>query len=286
MTKEEFPQDMEEILRWFRSTYEQESKEKNEYLKRTLDLERDLASLKAKAETYEEEWRKALIQVESLRDQLAVLKDRLDSLHEELRRERTARKECGECLERAETVIESLRKSLHREESRSKTLQAAKNALEANVRNLRQQVILQESQIQSLYGSYSWRVTAPLRWTYGFLLTIFHRLRSALEKTLSENLYKIYRLAQRFNSSLERYPWLNSFVSKLLQRFPWISTRIQRFRAGFQPRIPISVVEDVDFSGTLSPRARFIFSQLQLAVFHGSHRVTTSLNMENSHTQN
>lgn len=266
MTPQEMSEAVHEILLWLRSNIEKEAQAKDEHFQAIRRLEGELSSAKAKAETYEKEWKKALEQIQSLQAHVAVAQDRLETLMGQLDQERRAREELSRSLAQAEKVIASLRENLEHSRRFSKVLQADKDILESTVKSLRQNIATLEVHIQDLYDSYSWKCTKPLRWAYSLLLAAYTYVNKSIYHITSKVLFRIHKVFTALLSFLQRHRWLYCAVEKIVHRFPRLARWGQRLLARSRSWADGADPAQATLSLPLSPRARFIAQQLNLAI--------------------
>ena len=114
-----------------------------------------------------------------------------------------------------------------------------------------------EQQIQAIYQSYSWRITAPLRWTASALYGLSPGAMKAHATTLLRHAAR-YVIAR---------PRLRNAALALLDRLPSVKSRLSHILIGDAlPQIAAAHVP-IDLAH-LTPRARQIYADLKAAIEH------------------
>jgi O-antigen chain-terminating methyltransferase len=141
------------------------------------------------------------------------------------------------------------------------------------VRELEEERLALYNTIQSVYRSWSWRITYPLR--LGFdALRAFKRISfSCLMKIRGIFTYPVKWILARAIKFVLNRPRLSEFLHRQLVRLPWIYWRLYNFAVdkgivvgGVVAISQHSLDHEIDFIQDLSPRARQIYEDLKRAI--------------------
>lgn len=173
-------------------------------------LQEGLQKEQARCDWLEAEWEGAKRRIEELAAELALVQE--------------AERRRSEELEAAKQSLREARAALEQAQARSLQLEAelaAAQAEEINAHSLELQNALaeREKQLAAVYASWSWKVTAPLRFGYDLALISLRLAEKAFafgRKALLWPLLAAMRwalrdplLAERINREILRYPWLH-----------------------------------------------------------------------------
>lgn len=158
-------------------------------------------------------------------------------------------------FERLEAKAQQAETKAQQAEAHATQLQTELDAVHAANHHHWHLAEIRAQQIEGIYQSYSWRVTAPLRWV------------SSVVRSLKPNAFKprIKVLLQHAALYIRRRPRLKNAVLRVLYRFPGLKSRLFRVVAGIKtpPARPENVQTDI---AHLSPRARQIHADLKAAI--------------------
>ena len=141
----------------------------------------------------------------------------------------------------------------------AKAQEAARNAREAAEKAERTKAVLED-----LYGSRSWRITAPLRWIHRTLLWAGGRALGWITfAPMSRPRRALRKVFKGLKASISRHPRLKRAVIWLLERFPKLRDRLRKGAAASRPEHRSTSVESFE---DLSPEARKIYLNLKTAI--------------------
>jgi FkbM family methyltransferase len=225
-------------------------------------LQEGLQKEQARCDWLEGEWNGAKRRIEELAAELALVQE--------------AERRRSEELEAARQSLAETRAAFEQAQARSLQLEAELAAARAeveelNARSLQLQntVAEREKQLAAVHASWSWKVTAPLRFGYDLALISLRLAEKAFafgRKALLWPLLAAMRwvlrdplLAERINRKILRYPWLHRRLRALA-----IGTGLMATPAPSPPAAAGSAAT-VD-PAQLSPRARQIYEDLKAAL--------------------
>ncbi|MEM3390201.1 MAG: hypothetical protein QW491_12445 [Thermoproteota archaeon] len=160
-------------------------------------------------------------------------------------------------IEMLSTELESLKKDRERLERDLKEERAKAEALAREVGSIRHQ-------LQAVYNSYSWRVTAPLRWVVGMVLQVRKYVSRGVRVLFLAPTNYVMGRAIRF---VLNHAWLNNCVRSVVIRIPWLYWRLYKYAQEIRViGSQFDVAERFDDQFGLSPRAQQVYLRLRAAI--------------------
>jgi O-antigen chain-terminating methyltransferase len=242
---------------------------------------------KGKVIDLESRWKEALDRIHDLSNQLGVLKEISQGLERNLESERHHVRELEEenrslslALEKVRGELESERHHVRELEEENRSLSLAlekvRGELESErhrVRELEEERLAVYNTIQSVYRSWSWRITYPLRLGLDALRAFKRISFSCLMKMWGIFTYPVKWILARAIKFVLNRPRLREFLHRQLVRLPWIYWRLYNFAVdkgivvgGVSAISQHSLEHEIDFIHDLSPRARQIYEDLKRAI--------------------
>jgi SAM-dependent methyltransferase len=214
---------------------------------------------KGKVIDLESRWKEALDRIHDLSSQLGVLKEISQGLERNLESERLHVRELEEENRSLSLALEKVRGELESERHR--------------VRELEEERLAVYNTIQSVYRSWSWRITYPLRLGLDALRAFKRISFSCLMKVWGIFTYPVKWILARAIKFVLNRPRLREFLHRQLVRLPWIYWRLYNFAVdkgivvgGVIAISQHSLEHEIDFIQDLSPRARQIYEDLKRAI--------------------
>lgn len=136
-----------------------------------------------------------------------------------------------------------------------------------------------QKKLDAVYSSWSWRVTAPLRWIGGLVLRPVATARVGANKLVHYSINKFQLPLSRLMVAVLRRPQLSYPINQVLLRYPALYQQLLDVarRHGVVGRIPVTSAQQSQIQGhiaselvSLPPRARQIYAVLQQAIKNAS----------------
>jgi len=213
---------------------------------------------KGKVIDLESRWKEALDRIHDLSSQLGVLKEISQGLERNLESERHRVRELEEENRSLNLALEKVRGELESER--------------LHVRELEEERLAVYNTIQSVYRSWSWRITYPLRLGLDALRAFKRISFSCLMKIRGIFTYPVKWILARAIKFVLNRPRLREFLHRQLVRLPWIYWRLYNFAVdkgivvGGVIAISQHSLDHEIFIHDLSPRARQIYEDLKRAI--------------------
>lgn len=132
-----------------------------------------------------------------------------------------------------------------------------------------------QQKLDAVYSSWSWRVTAPLRWIGGLLLHPVATVRAGANKFVHYSINTSQRPLSRLMAAVLRRPQLSYRINRVLVRYPALYRQLLEVaqRGGVMAGVPVHSAHTAPTTSSaaselasLTPRARQIYADLQKAI--------------------
>lgn len=132
-----------------------------------------------------------------------------------------------------------------------------------------------QQKLDAVYSSWSWRVTAPLRWIGGLLLHPVATVRAGANKFVHYSINTSQRPLSRLMAAVLRRPQLSYRINRVLVRYPALYRQLLEVaqRGGVMAGVPVHSAHTAPATSSaaselasLTPRARQIYADLQKAI--------------------
>jgi len=214
---------------------------------------------KGKVIDLESRWKEALDRIHDLSSQLGVLKEISQGLERNLESERHRVRELEEENRSLNLALEKVRGELESER--------------LHVRELEEERLAVYNTIQSVYRSWSWRITYPLRLGLDALRAFKRISFSCLMKIRGIFTYPVKWILARAIKFVLNRPRLREFLHRQLMRFPWLYWRFYNFAShrgiimgGGVTIFQQSLHHETGSMYDLSPRVRQVYENLKRAI--------------------
>ena len=214
---------------------------------------------KGKVIDLESRWKEALDRIHDLSSQLGVLKEINQGLERNLESERHRVRELEEENRSLSLALEKVRGELESER--------------LHVRELEEERLAVYNTIQSVYRSWSWRITYPLRLGLDALRSFKRIFFTCLMKIWGIFTYPVKWILARAIKFVLNRPRLREFLHRQLMRFPWLYWRFYNFAShrgiimgGGVTIFQQSLHHETGSMYDLSPRVRQVYENLKRAI--------------------